>query len=65
MRIKFLIIISILLFPNYILADPIAKRGMGDIKKSSKIVQKTLADISNSNEILDKFNSIKSSSEKI
>ena len=47
------------------MADPIAKRGMGDIKKSSKIVQKTLADISNSNKILDKFNSIKSSSEKI
>ena len=45
MKIKFLIIISILLFPNYIFADPIAKRGMGDIKKSSKIVQKTLADI--------------------
>ena len=65
MKIKFLIIISILLFPNYIFADPIAKRGIGDIKKSSKIVQKTLADISNSNEILDKFNSIKSSSEKI
>ena len=65
MKIKFLIIISILLFPNYIFADPIAKRGMGDIKKSSKIVQKTLADISNSNKILDKFNSIKSSSEKI
>ena len=65
MKIKFLIIISILLFPNHIFADPITKRGISDIKKSSKIVQKTLADISNSNKILDKFNYIKSSSEKI
>ena len=36
MKMKFLIIISILLFPNYIFADPIAKRGMGDIKNHQK-----------------------------